>query len=149
MVTYVLALAGGNYYVGRTNNLERRLNEHKRGYGSEWSKKHGSCELLQVYDSNDPFYEDMIVKKMMKEHGINKVRGGAYSQIILPSNSVKMIENEILAASDLCFGCGTPGHFVKACIQPYREVNTEPKKNSMRRYIKRKSNHARRVIVFM
>lgn len=149
MVTYVIALANGNYYVGRTNNLQRRLREHKQGYGSEWTKKHGQCQLVQVYEDDNPFYEDMIVKKMMKEHGIEKVRGGAYSQINLPRNSVMMIENEIRSASDLCFRCGSPGHFVNACIQPYREVDAEPKKYPIRRYFTRKSNHNSRVIVFM
>ena len=125
MVVYVLKLKNDNFYVGQTVNLERRLKEHILGFGSEWTKKHGNVSLFQTYENDDPFYEDMIVKKMMKQHGIHKVRGGSYSQIILPKEKIAMIENELRGASNLCFKCGG-NHFVRSCTQSSRPSHIVP-----------------------
>lgn len=37
---YVLQLENGKYYVGKTNDITRRYNEHKEGKGCEWTKIH-------------------------------------------------------------------------------------------------------------
>jgi predicted GIY-YIG superfamily endonuclease len=33
---YILKLQGGKYYVGKTNNIERRKQEHINGTASTW-----------------------------------------------------------------------------------------------------------------
>ena len=37
-IIYVLKLRKGHYYIGQTNNLEKRLQKHFLGMGSEWTK---------------------------------------------------------------------------------------------------------------
>ncbi len=37
---YALLLDGGNYYVGKANDVAKRVNEHKQGGGAGWTKKH-------------------------------------------------------------------------------------------------------------
>lgn len=43
---YILELIDGSYYVGHTNNLERRLQEHSLGIACNHTKKHPMKFLL-------------------------------------------------------------------------------------------------------
>ncbi len=113
-VIYVLKLNDGKYYVGRTTNLDKRIRDHKNGYGSAWTKKYGFIELIDTIHVDSPFYEDMIVKTMMHTHGIENVRGGSYSQILLQKEQYDQLRREINGATDKCFKCGGD-HFVVDC----------------------------------
>ena len=44
--TYILRCSNGAYYVGSTNDLERRLAEHQSGQGSNFTRKHLPVELI-------------------------------------------------------------------------------------------------------
>lgn len=116
MTVYVLELKDGRYYVGRTSNLEKRLQTHKAGWGSAWTKRYPMVKLLKTYEEETPFYEDMITKKLMHEYGINNVRGGSYSQVFLPRAQYDAIIIELRGASDKCFRCGGD-HFVRDCMR--------------------------------
>ena len=37
---YVVACEGGSYYIGQTDDLQRRWHEHVAGTGADWTKKH-------------------------------------------------------------------------------------------------------------
>ena len=43
---YILRCSDGSYYTGSTNNLERRLEEHRSGKGANHTKKHLPVELV-------------------------------------------------------------------------------------------------------
>ena len=43
---YILASSSGTLYTGVTNNLKRRVYEHKQGIGSEFTAKYGVDKLL-------------------------------------------------------------------------------------------------------
>lgn len=43
---YILKCSDGSLYTGSTNNLEMRLEEHRRGEGSNFTKRHLPVELL-------------------------------------------------------------------------------------------------------
>ncbi len=116
MVVYVLELKLGNYYVGRTNNLQQRLKDHANGNGSEWTKRFPMIQLIETYNEDSPFYEDMITKQMMAKHGIDHVRGGSYCQINLPQSKRDAIITELRGAAGVCFKCGGK-HFVRDCHQ--------------------------------
>ena len=36
---YILKLQFGRYYVGKSDNVQKRYNEHCVGYGSAWTKQ--------------------------------------------------------------------------------------------------------------
>ena len=38
---YLIALQNDKYYVGKTKNFVRRMDEHIDGEGAKWVKKHG------------------------------------------------------------------------------------------------------------
>jgi GIY-YIG catalytic domain len=116
MVVYVLKLHNNKFYVGRTNNLNARYAQHKNGFGSAWTKKHGVVSIVNTYDNDSPFYEDMVVKIMMHKHGIANVRGGSYSMVHLTDAQLKLLQAEIRGANDCCFKCGG-NHFIRNCPQ--------------------------------
>jgi putative endonuclease len=43
---YILLCANGQYYVGSTENLERRLKEHQNGTGCGFTKAHLPVKLV-------------------------------------------------------------------------------------------------------
>ncbi|MGA2107042.1 MAG: GIY-YIG nuclease family protein [Syntrophorhabdales bacterium] len=45
---YVLRCRDNSYYIGSTNNLERRLSEHRRGTGSKYVKSRRPFDLARV-----------------------------------------------------------------------------------------------------
>ena len=44
--TYILECSNGAYYVGSTNDLERRLQEHQAGEGANYTSKHLPVKLV-------------------------------------------------------------------------------------------------------
>ena len=47
-LVYTLELEGGNYYVGFTTDLNRRLFEHFNDAGSLWTKEHKPIRIVSV-----------------------------------------------------------------------------------------------------
>ena len=44
--TYILQVSGGMYYVGSTENLEKRMAEHQRGEGTVFTKAYLPVKLV-------------------------------------------------------------------------------------------------------
>lgn len=112
---YILRLAGGNWYVGKTDNFQKRMEEHVRGGGSAWTSMHKVVKVEKVVEGASPFDEDRYVKEYMAKYGIDKVRGGSYVSERLDHVSVAALERELRGASDCCMRCGRNNHFVKDC----------------------------------
>jgi putative endonuclease len=52
---YIVRCSNGAYYTGSTRDLELRLWQHKQGFGSNFTRKHGPVELVfaEASDSVD------------------------------------------------------------------------------------------------
>lgn len=113
---YVLLCERNRYYVGKTNrSLKKRVLEHFAGDGSEWTRRYKPIKLVEKIENADVFDEDKYTKIYMKKYGIDHVRGGAYTQFELPASTRMFLEREINGASDVCYRCHRPGHYVKQC----------------------------------
>lgn len=120
---YILELAGGKYYVGKTTDIKRRVEQHLTGRGSEWTKLHKPIKVLETRKLKDEHDENNTTKDLMKKYGIDNVRGGSYSQVMLPSAYKSAVTAEVRGNTNTCFGCGKSGHFVKDC--PEEESDDE------------------------
>ena len=113
--TYVLRLSSGKYYVGKTDNMDRRWKEHLTGTGSAWTSKYPPIAIEKTIRNASPFEEDKVTKEYMNKYGIDNVRGGSYVTEKLDINQRYSINQEIRQATGCCTRCGESGHFVKSC----------------------------------
>lgn len=112
---YVLQLADGKYYVGKTADVKRRVEEHMKGGGSEWTKIHKPVKVVETRRIKDEHDENNTTKDYMKKYGIDNVRGGSYSQVSLPSSHRSVLTTEFRGNSNACFRCGNTGHYARDC----------------------------------
>ena len=120
---YVLKLEGGRYYVGKTDNVMKRYEQHLGGNGSAWTKKYKPISLDRTIKNASPFDEDKVTKEYMAKYGIDKVRGGSYCEMNLDDSQKEAIERECRGATDACQGCGKKGHFIRYCPDKNKVVS--------------------------
>ena len=112
---YVLELAHGKYYVGKTNNPQFRLENHFTSNGSEWTKIYKPLNVLELIPNCDDYDEDKITRKYMDKYGINNVRGGSFVSVNLDKSTLDVLNKMSNGTNDRCFNCGKKGHFIKEC----------------------------------
>ena len=112
---YILKLQGGNYYVGKTENFSQRYQQHLNGTASVWTKKHRPISVEKIIENASDFDEDRYTKEYMAKHGIDRVRGGSYSQIRLDNIQIESLNREIRGANNACQNCGRTDLFIQAC----------------------------------
>lgn len=86
---YVLRLQDGKFYVGITSkNPEVRMQEHLNGVRvAYWTAKHKPIEIIHTEDlgiiekSKAEKRENKMVRALMKQRGLNNVRGGDLTSV--------------------------------------------------------------------
>jgi predicted GIY-YIG superfamily endonuclease len=112
---YVLELQHSCYYIGCTNDVEKRYQEHLRGQGTDWTRLHNPIRIDKIVEKSQPFDEDCITKEYMMKYDIDKVRGGSYCNMELMYQQKDLLHREICTAYNLCFHCKKAGHFSSRC----------------------------------
>jgi hypothetical protein len=112
---YVLQLQNGKYYIGKSNNVRKRIQEHKVGDGAEWTKIHKVLNIVEYIDSSDNYDEDKYTLKYMKKYGIDNVRGGSFCSLVLNNSEIETITKMNNSSENRCFECGKTGHYAKDC----------------------------------
>ena len=119
---YALQLEGGKYYIGKSDNLDRRIESHFSGSGAAWTREHHPLKVVERRLNVSRFEEDKMTKEYMEKYGIDNVRGGAYTQIELPEGSRESLQREIRGTTDVCFKCNRQGHWANQCYARTVEV---------------------------
>ena len=122
---YVLQLEENKWYVGKTTDIAARFKQHASGKGSAWTKSYKPVKLVETRRLKDQFDENNTTKEYMKKYGVDNVRGGSYTQVVLPEDVEKVLKLELRGDTDTCFKCNLKGHFANKCPQkprPLREL---------------------------
>lgn len=83
MTCYVYIVASrmnGTLYIGVTNDLGRRIAEHRNGDGSSFTKKHNVCRLVYATAFDD------VTEAIAQEKRLKKWRRSWKVQLIEKSN---------------------------------------------------------------
>ncbi len=62
---YILRCANGHYYVGSTDNLELRIEQHLKGEGANYTRKHLPVKLVyfeEFQKVDDAYYREQQIK---------------------------------------------------------------------------------------
>jgi hypothetical protein len=116
---YVLQLAQGYVYVGKSSNIARRLGQHMDGLGARFTKRFKPTGRLlprlgTLTGGGDGPERDETLRQM--DHlGPQKVRGWKFCSAKLSIPDLREIEDNIRELKDLCRKCGRPGHFAMRC----------------------------------
>ncbi|WP_226036130.1 GIY-YIG nuclease family protein [Aquibacillus saliphilus] len=98
---YVLELEDDNYYVGQTDDLEKRIKKHGTKKGAQWTQIYKPISTIHKIDAGictefEAFKkENEITILMMNKYGWEKVRGGDFS-----SPNELTIYNQLVKAID-------------------------------------------------
>ena len=122
MWLYTLKLSQGMYYVGTTDDLDKRISQHASGNGSAWTRTYPYVAVLKTRQVHSTLEEDLEVKKLMQKHGIDRVRGGTYSSLSLSDEQKSSLQRELDHADSKCIRCGRDSHWVAQCYAK-RHVN--------------------------
>ena len=66
---YILKLKNNKYYVGKSNDVNKRFQQHVSGSGSSWTATHEPIKILKVIENASQFDEDKYVKEYMNKYG--------------------------------------------------------------------------------
>lgn len=89
-LVYILKLEDDCYYVGYSENLNRRLSQHFNGDGSKWTKLHKPVKLMGVMVGGKS-EETIETLRLMVIYGKDFVRGGSYTKTEM--KNIKKLEN--------------------------------------------------------
>ena len=82
---------------------------------NDWVKHYEPESIYKIIPARK-YRLDTEVKEMMVEFGIDNVRGGTWSEFILPNTVVQTLRSELFGDSDIvCFLCRKVGHYVQDC----------------------------------
>ncbi|CAL6001308.1 Conserved_hypothetical protein [Hexamita inflata] len=128
-IVYAYECANNTYYVGSTNNFDERSKAHISSNGSQWTKQNEIKRL--VYKESGSLEQELIVTlQLMKEVGIDKVRGANFVKLQLSEEEISIIKMMISHLSNSCFKCNQPGHYSKECPN-YTKNQILPKQASI------------------
>jgi predicted GIY-YIG superfamily endonuclease len=120
-IIYVLSLEENKFYIGRTNDLQYRYDQHVAGEGSAWTRKYRVINIIDTVTNKD-FEELAITLSYMKRYGIENVRGADYVQFILPEEQLKEIKRHLAHDNGECLFCGLVGHYITDCPKRKKET---------------------------
>ena len=117
--TYVLKLLNDKYYVGESNNVKRRIWAHSNDNGSTWTKRYGVEGEMESITCTSNLNELVQTLEMMKEYGIDNVRGSLFTKPFPLDPCEKIMAAQLYCElHNLCRRCGSNEHFIGvACLK--------------------------------
>ena len=113
---YTLKLQDDKYYVGKSDDIDKRIWIHSNDCGSVWTKNHKVIKRIpNITEDRGKLGELIETLESIKLYGIDNVRGSMFTKIYL-SESDKIKAAELYCEMyDLCRKCGSANHFITRC----------------------------------
>jgi len=92
---YVLELEDGNVYVGKTNRGKKRLEQHIKGRGAEWTKLHKPKRVMAYYQGAKDSDEQKVTNQMIRKYGAKKVRGGNITKRKMSKSEIDKLNKDL------------------------------------------------------
>ena len=76
--TYILRCADGSLYTGWTNDLDKRIQEHKTGRGGKYTRAHAPVELVycESFDTkNEAMSREWHIKQLTRGQKLALIGG--------------------------------------------------------------------------
>lgn len=107
---YKLKLENGKKYIGKTVDIDRRMDQHFSGNGAKVTQKFKPIEG-EVIDTCPGYFANKVEQKHtdknIKKYGYANVRGGKYTN----STTLKKTKPK----TNTCYRCGRTGHYTNNC----------------------------------
>lgn len=113
---YILKCKDNCYFIGKTTgSYFTDIDNHFKGIGCQWTQLHKPIrlEILRHFcdETDDDFYTRLYITK----YGIDKVRGGSYSQLELSEQQLNEINHYPIDMHLTCYQCNMKGHKRHLC----------------------------------
>ena len=92
---YILKLEYGYWYIGKTRDIYNKYESHINGNANEWTKLHKPCNIYESFKKVEKGIVDTTTLSFMKKYGIDKVRGGKWSQNYIDDEQIGYINSLI------------------------------------------------------
>ena len=118
---YVLVLDDGTRYVGKSENVPVRVQQHRGGQGSAWCARGGTTRMredrpLTPAQTDLNSWEQNETVAQMLAHGCHNVRGWEFTSCQpLTTTDYAVFQRLVFASGNVCRKCGHPGHFAATC----------------------------------
>ena len=86
---YVLKLVEDRYYVGRTSNIFRRIQQHFTSVGSIYTKKYKPLKVIEVEEEITTEDERFKTMSVMEKYGWERVRGSGWCSLEIPKPNIE------------------------------------------------------------
>lgn len=118
---YVLKTVSGLYYVGKSNDIDARIIDHRNGLGAACLAGTGRFEVISSLLTSGSAadlesWERNETLQRMKTHGIDNVRGWMFTATVLSDDDRRDAFRQICEKYDLCRRCGRDSHFLDQCF---------------------------------
>ena len=143
-------------YVGKTNRGKKRLEQHIKGRGAEWTKLHKPKRVMAYYQGAKDSDEQKVTNQMIRKFGAKKVRGGNITKRKMSKSEIDKLNKDLgfkqskrssstakktttttkKSTTYTCSRCGRQGHNKTQCYAKTKATGktiSKPKKTTTKR----------------
>jgi len=98
---FLVSLEHGKYYAAESVDPVKRLEELREGLGPFWTQVHRPLGIQEMFKGREKGDLDGYVKRCMRMHGIESVRGGSWENARLYDTQRQALHDELDESSCL------------------------------------------------